>query len=211
MPDLAGRACPLFSKDLLEFIKGDPTNLPCQGCPTIIEMWASWCGPCRVVFPHISELARKHAKDGLKVVGICLEPPSAKLTNFVQQQGDKMDYTVAADKGQKVSGELMGAAQVTGIPYAFVVDREGVIRYNGHPAEPKMDEVVRQVCVGASAAKSQQELPRITQSREELAGMPVRALKNILRERSISTAGLAEKSDLVDCILERCVNVSYYA
>lgn len=52
---------------------------------------------------------------------------------------------VAADKGQRVSGQLMGAAQVTGIPYAFVVDREGVIRYNGHPADPQMDAVVKQV------------------------------------------------------------------
>ena len=67
------------------------------------------------------------------------------------------------------------------------------------------------MCEGAAESKPQQELPRITQSREELSGMPVRALKTILQERSISAAGLAEKGDLVDCILERCVNVSYYA
>ncbi len=68
-----------------------------------------------------------------------------------------------------------------------------------------------QVCEGAAEAKPQEELPQITQSREELAAMPVRALKTILQERHISVAGLAEKSDLVDCILERCTNVSYYS
>ena len=52
------------------------------------------CGPCRVVFPHITDLAKKHEKDGLKVVGVCLEELSPKLTAFVQQQGDKMGYTV---------------------------------------------------------------------------------------------------------------------
>lgn len=57
-----------------------------------------------------------------------------------------MGSQVAADKGQRVSGQLMGAAQVTGIPYALVVDRGGVIRYNGHPADPQMDAVVKQVC-----------------------------------------------------------------
>lgn len=48
------------------------------------------------MFPHLSEIARKHRDKGLKVIGISLEEPSSSLEQFVNGQGAKMDYTVLA-------------------------------------------------------------------------------------------------------------------
>jgi len=52
------------------------------------------CGPCRQVFPHLSQVARSHAPQGLVVVGVSLEPVSPQLQAFVQQQGSNMEYAV---------------------------------------------------------------------------------------------------------------------
>lgn len=56
----------------------------------------SRCGPCRVVFPHLSEIQAKGAAAGLVVVGISLEEDSPQMDTFVNRQ--KMDYTVAVSQ-----------------------------------------------------------------------------------------------------------------
>ena len=54
----------------------------------------SRCGPCRQVFPHLSQIARTYAAKGLVVVSVSLEPNSPQLQKFVQQQGNNMAYAV---------------------------------------------------------------------------------------------------------------------
>ena len=128
-----------------------------------------------MVFPHMSEIARKYRDKGLKVVGISVEEYSNSLEQFVQQQGPKMDYTVrpprclppsrsllralhksmlvAANVGMQVAvdprgtagQQLMAAAQVSGIPHAFVVDGSGVVQYSGHPMDPTFEAAVQRV------------------------------------------------------------------
>ena len=56
------------------------------------------CGPCRQVFPHLSQIARAYAAKGLVVVSVSLEPNSPQLQNFVQQQGNNIAYAVRARK-----------------------------------------------------------------------------------------------------------------
>jgi hypothetical protein len=98
-----------------------------------------------------------------------------------------MDYTVAVDATGAAAAALLGAAGVSGIPHAFVLDSSGTIRYHGHPMEPRFAQALEAVCGGAAAAGSgggggsqpqpqrqQRELPRVTASREELLAMPVR-------------------------------------
>lgn len=54
------------------------------------------CGPCRAVFPHLSEMQQRCADKGLVVIGISLEEDSPQLDTFVNRQ--KMDYTVAVSQ-----------------------------------------------------------------------------------------------------------------
>ncbi|KAI3426908.1 hypothetical protein D9Q98_006852 [Chlorella vulgaris] len=216
---LVGKQCPAISG--LTFIKGDPMPVPCTTGPTVIEFWATWCGPCRAAFPHLSELQRRHRGSGLKVVGVNMEEASPKLSAFVAQQGEKMDYTVAVDSTGQAAQVLLGAAGVSGIPHAFIIDRSSKVRHHGHPMEPAFAAMLDTVCGEAAAAGGgggggagtapQRELPPVTSTREELAAMPVRQLKQILGERGIGFADLNEKAELVQRILERCANVTYYS
>jgi thiol-disulfide isomerase/thioredoxin len=101
--------------------------VPPPGKPAVLEFWASWCGPCRAAFPHLSDIARKHKDSGLVVVGINIEGDSSAVRKLVIDQGNKMDYLVAIDVAQQASNKLMGAAGVSGIPCAFILDHKGII------------------------------------------------------------------------------------
>ncbi|KAK9827725.1 hypothetical protein WJX81_005679 [Elliptochloris bilobata] len=196
---LVGKQCSL------QFLKGEPTEIPAKGKPTVVELFATWCGPCRQVFPHLSEIARKNAAHGLAVVGVSLEPVSPELQAFVQQQANKMEYAVAADRDGRVGQELMQAAGVSGIPCALVVDRQGIVRFCGHPADPAFEAAVRQACAQTAPEPAAQQRPALeTRSREQLAAAPIRELKALLVLHGVSAAGAAEKGDLVDLVLAKC-------
>jgi thiol-disulfide isomerase/thioredoxin len=196
---MVGKPCPAISG--LLFIKGESVKVPSSGKPMILEFWASWCGPCRAAFPHLSSLARQHRDAGLVVVGINIEGDTPAVRSLVTQQGDKMDYTVAIDAGQEAAVRLMQAAGVTGIPCAFVIDDKGIIKHYGHPMDPKFAKVVEQVCKEAGPAGPP---PAETRSREELLSTPVKELKSILTAWKVDFADLNEKAELVDRILEKC-------
>ncbi len=140
---LLAAACPLLAAQLgdpaapleiAEWIKGEPVDLAgAKGKKiVVVEFWATWCGPCRTSIPHLTEMQKKFANRGVVFVGVSDETP-AKVKPFVDQMGEKMDYTVAIDRDNKTSEGYMKAFGVNGIPHAFIVDKEGRIAWQGHP------------------------------------------------------------------------------
>ncbi len=53
---------------------------------------------------------------------------------------------VAVDPSGEAGQQLMAAAKVSGIPHAFVVDRDGVVRFGGHPMDPGFEAAIKKVC-----------------------------------------------------------------
>ena len=129
--ELGDAAPPL---EIAEWIKGEPIDWnQAKGKNVIVvEFWATWCGPCRVSIPHLTELQRKFEERGVLTVGISDES-AVQVRPFVNDMGDKMDYRVAIDRDGKSGQAYMAAFGVNGIPHAFVVDREGRIAWHGHP------------------------------------------------------------------------------
>lgn len=108
----------------------------------VVEFWATWCGPCKVSIPHITELAKKFAGK-VDFVGVSVyertntfEEIDPLVRGFVTQMGDKMGYNVATDAADKsMAKNWMEAADQHGIPTAFIVDPSGTIMWIGHPME----------------------------------------------------------------------------
>lgn len=161
--------------------------------------------PCRPhqVFPHLTDVARKHKAKGLTVIGITSEP-KAQVAGFVQQMGYGMDYVVASDSAGDCQRKLAAPAGVRGIPHAFVVGSDGRIKFSGHPMDPDFTAAVDKAVSETAPKAGPPTLPAVTASREELQAMSIKDLKQILRERGVSIAGLAEKGDIVAKILEEC-------
>jgi thiol-disulfide isomerase/thioredoxin len=138
---------------LSKWVKGDKLDRLEPGQTYVVEFWATWCGPCRVSIPHLTELQKKY-KDRVKFIGVSIwEQDQKKVEPFVKQMGDKMDYNVAMDdvaegapgNQGKMAKAWMAAAEENGIPTAFVV-KDRKVAWIGHPMS--MDEPLAKVVVG---------------------------------------------------------------
>ena len=123
----------------------------------IIECWATWCGPCVAVFPHLSELAKAN-KDKLTVIGVNVweRKTPAEVKDFVAAQGDKMSYNVVADADGAVAQNWLKAAGRNGIPCAFIVSK-GKIAWIGHPGSLQQElltSILDGTCDIAALAKA---------------------------------------------------------
>jgi peroxiredoxin len=93
----------------------------------LVEFWATWCGPCIMVMP---EIQAKHEKYGSRVaiMSISDEDPQT-VKRFVEARG--FTYPIGVDQ----TGALKNTIGVRGIPHALLVNPEGEIIWEGHPAE----------------------------------------------------------------------------
>ena len=160
---------------IAKWAKGQPISKLGDGKVNIVEFWATWCGPCKVSIPHITELAKKY-KDKANFIGVDSfehDPNAAtcypKVEKFVADFGDKMDYNVAIDGVEGTMGKTwMDASGQNGIPTAFVVDQKGKIAWIGHPMQG-LDEVVGKVIDGKFDLKVEAERQRKEQETAQAA------------------------------------------
>lgn len=122
-----------------EWVQGDKVEAFAKDHVYVVEFWATWCGPCRAIIPHMSQLNTKYADQPVTFIGVDIwEDDPAAVRKFVKQMGDKMNYNIAIDEGGE-KGETakawMNAAGQTGIPTAFIVGRDGTIKWIGHPGQ----------------------------------------------------------------------------
>jgi thiol-disulfide isomerase/thioredoxin len=160
--DIGSKPPPL---SVAEWVKGDPVDLKRDARKKVhvIEFWATWCPPCKMSVPLLTEYQKKYGKD-LVIVGVT-EPdargnsPDA-IRSFVAEQGENMDYVVAIDTGDTTKAYLSSAG-VVGLPHAFVVNRDGQVVWQGNPLDPNLDGVLAGVIDGSydlKAARLEQEV-----------------------------------------------------
>ena len=92
-----------------------------RGRVVVLDFWATWCGPCRLVAPKLNLLQSKYGAQGLSVVGLSTEPVE-EVSLFAQRMN--MRYAIGVDK----SAETTQAYTVSSLPTLFVIDKRGVVR-----------------------------------------------------------------------------------
>ncbi len=141
---------------------------PGQGRGTnvyVLEFWATWSEPCQKAIPQLSDLQARFRDRGLMVIGVSRES-AADVGLFVEQQGNRMGYTVAVDDQGQTSAAYLAAFGVDGLPHAFVVGAQGQVVWHGHPADG-LEAVVGDVVAGtfdAARARRVWEFERLSRS-----------------------------------------------
>jgi len=94
-----------------------------KGQVLLINVWATWCGPCRIEMPSIEALYRTYGPAGLKVVAVSIDDVGDdRIEDFAKEFG--LTFDVVHDSSFNIEKDY----QVTGYPSTFVVDKNGVIR-----------------------------------------------------------------------------------
>jgi cytochrome c biogenesis protein CcmG/thiol:disulfide interchange protein DsbE len=98
-----------------------------RGQVVLINIWATWCPPCRVEMPSIEKLHEAYAGKGLKVVAISVDDAGTDslVREFVKEY--KLSFEVLHDVGGQ-EGKVSRDYQTTGYPETVVIGRDGVIR-----------------------------------------------------------------------------------
>lgn len=92
-----------------------------KGAVTVVNVFASWCGPCRIEHPQLIALA----KDGrIRLVGINYKDVPANAVRFLDELGNPY-----AAIGVDTTGRAAIDWGVYGVPETFIVDANGIIRY----------------------------------------------------------------------------------
>lgn len=94
-----------------------------SGRPAVVNLWASWCEPCRIEFPLLDALHDRIGGSGVQVIGVALDHARARPAAVAHHLG--LGLTVLYDTG----GETARALDPRAMPTTYVVDSHGVIRY----------------------------------------------------------------------------------
>lgn len=98
-----------------------------KGSTVVLEFWATWCGPCRAVIPHMNELVDEFSGDpNVKFISVSDESEST-VTAFMKR------HPMHAWIGLDQTGELHEAFGVNAIPKAIIIDAEGQVVKVMHP------------------------------------------------------------------------------
>jgi len=118
---LIGKPAPQFERPKLAAPGENVTNKDMLGKVWILNVWASWCAPCREEHPVWNEFARK--KQAL-LVGLNYKDQDADASRWLRDLGNPYNVSIADHDGRV--GIDFG---VYGVPETFVIDRAGIIRF----------------------------------------------------------------------------------
>jgi peroxiredoxin len=123
-PVAVGSAAPPFSAQTLDAAPVTRTLDDYKGQVVLLNVWATWCAPCREEMPSIQALHEAYGKRGLRVVAVSVDAPGEeqKVRDFARQYGLTFDVL------HNPSGEVQRLYQTTGLPESFVIGPDGVIR-----------------------------------------------------------------------------------
>jgi len=102
-------------------LAGKPVRLEeYRGKVTLVNFWASWCGPCREEFPHMAELYKTFPRDELDIAAISDDVDSGKMRAFVAEFRPPFPILVGR-------GHMKAIYHYRGLPYSVLLDKQGRI------------------------------------------------------------------------------------
>lgn len=96
-----------------------------RGDVVLLNVWATWCIPCRREIPELQALHQEYGGRGLRVLGVSVDGNDAAgdVAGFISDF--QMTYTVLRDPGERV----LSVFRIQGVPASYLIDRNGIVRW----------------------------------------------------------------------------------
>lgn len=123
----AGEAAPAGSDPFLSLVAQDPHGRALKfadfaGKVRVVDLWASWCGPCRMTIPELNALYERYRDQGLVVVGISVDSDAADVLEFER----RVPIRYPTGLFNPHLAEQLG--EPSAIPTTLLIDRKGKVR-----------------------------------------------------------------------------------
>src|SRR5690606_10975724 len=96
-----------------------------EGEVVLLNVWATWCIPCREEVPALQRLHERFSEEGLRVVGVSVDAQGEARTVREFANEFSVTYDIWLDPDERVIDDF----RVIGVPNTFLIDREGIIRW----------------------------------------------------------------------------------
>ncbi|HEX6085658.1 MAG TPA: TlpA disulfide reductase family protein [Thermoanaerobaculia bacterium] len=131
-----GAAMPEYSAMNLDGTKYELASH--RGKVVLLNLWATWCGPCRYEIPELQRLHDEHAKKGFAVVGVSVDESGIEsVRQFVTE--NRMTYPVVLDP----QGKLANVMETSVLPTSVLIGRDGKIVWKKVGAILENDEELK--------------------------------------------------------------------
>jgi thiol-disulfide isomerase/thioredoxin len=122
-----------------------------SGKVLIVDLWATWCGPCRQEIPHLVELAKEYKGKGVEVIGLTNENPETDAEMVKEfSKVFNINYTIGwAD--QEMQSGLMRGRQA--IPQTLIIGRDGKVLKHYVGFNPRLIPQMKEVIEAAASAE----------------------------------------------------------
>lgn len=118
-----GQPAPRYAATTLA---GDSVSIAgLNGKVVLLNIWATWCAPCRQEIPFLQTLYDAHRADGFEIVGVSVDArgQDGAIREFADEF--KMTYPIWRDPDERVQSTFLAL----GVPASYLIDRTGVLRW----------------------------------------------------------------------------------
>ncbi|HEY7326019.1 MAG TPA: TlpA disulfide reductase family protein [Gemmataceae bacterium] len=120
-----------------------------KGKVVVLDMWATWCGPCKSMIPHEREMVKKHKEAPFALISVSADEEKTTLKTFLEK--NDMPWVHWWDG---TAGNIIKGWNIQAFPTIYVLDTEGVIRHKFVGVVTKeLDDAVDKLLAEAKAKK----------------------------------------------------------
>jgi thiol-disulfide isomerase/thioredoxin len=94
------------------------------GQVVLLDLWASWCGPCKEELPLLDAMAARLRPKGVTVLAVSLDENREDAVGFLKSRGVRWSLSLAHDPDGRLADRLKPAR----MPTSYIIDRAGIIR-----------------------------------------------------------------------------------
>ena len=101
------------------------TTAALAGKVVLLNIWATWCAPCRQEIPYLQSLYEQHRGDGLEIIGVSVDArgEDEAIRAFATEFG--MSYPIWRDPDERIQSLYLAL----GVPASYLIDRGGILRW----------------------------------------------------------------------------------